>query len=84
MEYINRCYNENYKRWTGPTFDPHNLHSFNANIQNNTVNSLTFAGSAAEIGFRCDFLHLHSIKHIYLSSNMANYDRINPEGYQVL
>ena len=70
-----------YKGWTGPVYDPNNLQSFNANIQNNTIDSLTFAGSAGHVGFKCDFLDLHSIKHIYMSSNMANYESINPEGY---
>jgi hypothetical protein len=67
--------------WTGPAYDKNNLHSFNANIQNNTANSLTFAGWAAETGFICDFLDLHSNKNINLFSIMANYDSINPEGY---
>ena len=52
---------KNYKGWTGPAYVPNNLHSFNANIQTNTVNSLTVAGSAGDIGFRCDFLDLHKI-----------------------
>jgi hypothetical protein len=30
-------------------YDPNNLHSFNANIQHNTVNSLTLAGSAGDL-----------------------------------
>jgi hypothetical protein len=46
-----------------------------------TAQSLTLTGMSGEIGFNCDFLDLHSTKNIYLSSNMANYDSINPEGY---
>ena len=48
--------------WTGPAYDKNNLRSFNANIQNNTAKSLTFVGRAAEVGFWCEFLDLHSIK----------------------
>ena len=53
--------------WTGPAYDKNILHSFNANIQNNTAKSLTFTGRAGEISFNCDVLDLHSIKiFIYL------------------
>ena len=68
---------KNYKNWTGPPYDPNNLHSFNANIQNLKTQRLTNLKKS----YICTSLDLHSIKNIYLSSNMANYENINPEGY---
>ena len=66
-----------YKNWTGPPYDPNNLHSFNANIQNLKTQRFTNLNKS----YICNFLDLHSMKNIYLNSTMANYESINPEGY---
>ena len=65
-----------YQNWTGPEYDKTNLHSFNSNLQNISPQRFTDKQS-----YICNFLDLHSIKNIYLSSNMANFDSINPQGY---
>jgi hypothetical protein len=69
-----------YPNWTSEAYDPNNLCSFNSNIQNIASPQQRFTNQTTK-SFKCEFLDLHSIKNIYMTSNMANYDSVNPEGY---
>ena len=57
-----------------------NLCSFNAHIQNTVSPQQRFTNQTTK-SFECEFLDLHSIINIYMTSNMANYDSVHPEGY---
>ena len=57
-----------------------NLCSFNENLKNNDIYSSVFDGDKAKKGYTCEFLDLHSIKHIYIYSNIGNYNTIAPNG----
>ena len=63
----------------GP-YDINDLCSFNDNIKNNTMYSTVFNGITSKNGYVCDFLDLHSIKNIYIYSNIGNYDSLSPVG----
>jgi hypothetical protein len=69
----------NSVRDPGP-YDINNLCSFNDNIKNNDMYSDVFNGDKAKIGYTCEFLDLHSIKNIYIYSNIGNYNSIAPNG----
>ena len=69
-----------YPNWTGEAYDPNNLCSFNSPIQNIASPQQRFTNQTTK-SFKCVFLDLHSIQNIYMTSNMANYDSVNPEGY---
>ena len=42
--------------------------------------SIVFDGENAKKGYTCEFLDLHSIKNIYIYSNIGNYNSIAPNG----
>ena len=65
--------------WLGPngnSFDISNLASINYNIRNNKNDySITYAYG---INFTCDFLKLHTINNIYITSpNLGSFDTIS-------
>ena len=63
-----------------PGLDKNNLCSFNDNIKNNDMFSTVYDGVKAKKGYTCEFLDLHSIKTIYIYSNIGNYNTIAPNG----
>ena len=63
-----------------PGIDKNNLASFNENIKNNNKYSTVFDGDSSKSGYSCDFLDLHSVKKIYIYSNIGNYDSLAPNG----
>ena len=63
-----------------PGLDKNNLCSFNDNIKNNDMFSTVYDGVKARKGYTCEFLDLHSIKNIYIYSNIGNYNTIAPNG----
>jgi len=42
--------------------------------------STVYDGDKAKTGYTCEFLDLHSIKNIYIYSNIGNYNTIAPNG----
>ena len=69
----------NSLRDPGP-YDINNLCSFNDNIKNNDMVSTVYNGDTSKVGYTCEFLDLHSIKNIYIYSNIGNYNSIAPNG----
>ena len=63
-----------------PTPYINNFCSFNDNIKNNDMLSTVYDGDKAKTGYTCEFLDLHSIKNIYIYSNIGNYNTIAPNG----
>jgi hypothetical protein len=63
----------------GP-YDINNLCSFNDNIKNTDMQSTIFNGNTSKTGYISEFLDLHSIKNIYIYSNIGNYNSIAPNG----